>query len=89
MNLTSTPWACARCGAGFDSTPPEHGLCDDCVTILEAQIIAPDCPTCGGPVCADCGQRIALAVPIPWPMTIHVLSPQFTETAEGVTGDGS
>jgi hypothetical protein len=29
MDLISTSWSCARCGAGFDSTPPEHGLCDN------------------------------------------------------------
>ena len=84
MDLISTPWSCARCGAGFISTPPEHGLCADCVAVLEAQITAPDCSACGGPVCADCGQRIALAVP--WPMTIHILNSQ---PAEGVTSDGS
>jgi hypothetical protein len=55
------------------------------VAILEAQITASDCQTCGGPVCADCGQRIALAVPVPWPMTIHIVNPL---PAERVTGDG-
>ena len=36
MNLISTSWSCQRCGAAFISTPPEHGLCDQCLTDLEA-----------------------------------------------------
>jgi DNA-directed RNA polymerase subunit RPC12/RpoP len=69
MELISTSWSCARCGAAFISIPPEHGLCEDCLAVLEAQITAPDCPTCGGPVCIDCGQRMVLAVLVPcrWP----------------------
>ena len=35
MNLISTSWSCQRCGAAFISTPPEHGLCDQCLTELE------------------------------------------------------
>ena len=35
MNLISTSWSCQRCGAAFISTPPEHGLCDQCLTDLE------------------------------------------------------
>ena len=89
MNLISTSWSCQRCGAAFISTPPEHGLCDQCLADLEAlarlaPIAAQPCPACGGPVCADCGQRIALAVPVPWPMTIHMINPQ---PAERVTGN--
>ena len=30
MDLISTAWSCARCGAGFISTPPSHGLCGQC-----------------------------------------------------------
>ena len=36
MNLISTSWSCARCGAAFISTPPEHGLCDQCLADLDA-----------------------------------------------------
>jgi hypothetical protein len=85
MSLSPASWSCARCGAGVIGIPPEHSLCEDCVAVLEAQITASDCQTCGGPVCADCGQRIALAVPVPWPMTIHIVNPL---PAERVTGDG-
>ena len=85
MELISTSWSCARCGAAFISIPPEHGLCEDCLAVLEAQITAPDCPTCGGPVCIDCGQRIVLAVPVPWPLATH---PIPTQPAEEVSGDG-
>jgi len=35
MNLISTSWSCQRCGAAFISTPPEHGLCDQCLADLE------------------------------------------------------
>ena len=35
MNLISTSWSCQRCGAAFISTPPEHGLCDQCLIELE------------------------------------------------------
>ena len=35
MNLISTSWSCARCGAAFIGTPPEHGLCDQCLADLE------------------------------------------------------
>ncbi len=57
MNLISTSWSCLRCGAAFISTPPDHGLCDQCIADLEAlarlAVPAPQpCPACGGPVCA-------------------------------------
>jgi hypothetical protein len=60
MSLTSTSWCCYRCGAAFTGTPPEHGLCDECITGLEtlAQAARPGahtCPLCGGPICGDCG----------------------------------
>ena len=68
MNVISTSWSCQRCGAGFISTPPEHGLCDDCLGLASNQhLAAPSCPSCGGPICPDCGQRMVLAVPVPWP----------------------
>jgi hypothetical protein len=69
MNLISTSWSCQRCGAAFISTPPEHGLCDQCIGDLEAlarlAIPAPrPCPACGGPVCADCGKALILLTPL-------------------------
>jgi hypothetical protein len=88
MDLISTSWSCDRCGAAFIGIPPEHGLCEDCLNVLEAQITAPTCPDCGGPVCVDCGQRLVLAVPVPWPLTIHMAGPQPAQSAEGVNGDG-
>jgi hypothetical protein len=63
-NLISTSWSCACCGAAFISTPPDHGLCDQCLADLEAlaRLLAPaasqPCPMCGGPVCADCGKAL-------------------------------
>jgi hypothetical protein len=68
MKLISTSWSCARCGAAFISTPPEHGLCDQCLDDLEALLqLAPiasqPCPTCGGPVCADCGKALITLIP--------------------------
>ncbi len=89
MNLISTSWSCARCGAAFICTPPEHGLCDQCLTDLEALArLAPianqPCPLCGGPVCADCGKAL-IALPSPsLPMTVHMVWPQ---PAEEVSGD--
>jgi hypothetical protein len=68
MDLISTSWSCQRCGAAFISTPPDHGLCSDCLILLESQLAAPSCPSCGGPVCAECGQRVVLFVPVPWPL---------------------
>jgi len=68
MNLISTSWSCQRCGAGFISIPPEHGLCDQCLddldVIVRHMIPAPQpCPACGGPVCADCGKALIVLVP--------------------------
>jgi hypothetical protein len=69
MNIVSTSWSCARCDAAFISTPPEHGLCDQCLADLEAlaalEVFASPrpCPTCGGPVCADCGKALLMLVP--------------------------
>jgi DNA-directed RNA polymerase subunit RPC12/RpoP len=63
MNLISASWSCTRCGAAFISTPPEHGLCGQCLDELDAlvqlaPIANPPCPMCGGPVCADCGKAL-------------------------------
>ena len=68
MKLISTSWSCARCGAAFISTPPEHGLCDQCLDELEALLqLAPiasqPCVMCGGPVCADCGKALITLIP--------------------------
>ena len=71
MKLNSQCWSCTRCGAAFiGSTPPERGLCDQCVADLEALArLAPvanqPCPLCGGSVCADCGKALITLVPIP------------------------
>jgi hypothetical protein len=69
MNLISTSWSCQRCGAAFISTPPQHGLCEQCVTDLEAlaRLVVPapqPCPACGGPVCADCGKALIVLTPL-------------------------
>jgi hypothetical protein len=69
MNLISTSWSCRRCGAAFISTPPEHGLCDQCLADLEllarlAPIANQPCPLCGGPVCADCGKALVTLLPV-------------------------
>ena len=68
MNLISTSWSCQRCGGAFISTPPEHGLCGQCITDLEnPRQAGPEaqqpCPQCGGPVCADCGQALITLIP--------------------------
>jgi hypothetical protein len=70
MNLIGTSWSCQRCGAAFISTPPENGLCDQCLADLEALArLAPianqPCPLCGGPVCADCGKALVTLLPLP------------------------
>ena len=84
MNLTSTSWSCARCGAAFISTPPEHGLCDQCLAALEAltrllPAASQPCPLCGGPVCPDCGKALITLVPIP---------PGLAKLDGEVSGDG-
>ena len=68
MNLTSASWSCARCGAAFIGTPPEHGLCGQCLTDLDAltrlaPVASQPCPMCGGPVCADCGKALLTLLP--------------------------
>jgi DNA-directed RNA polymerase subunit RPC12/RpoP len=70
MKLISTSWSCQRCGAAFISTPPESGLCDQCLDELEALArLAPITnqprPLCGGPVCADCGKALVTLLPVP------------------------
>jgi hypothetical protein len=73
MDLISTSWSCQRCGAAYISTPPAHGLCDQCLDDLDAvaQASLPvnvSCPSCGGPVCPDCGDAMAtVLVPVPVP----------------------
>jgi hypothetical protein len=70
MDLISTSWNCLRCGAAYISTPPDTGLCDQCISDLEAiarlaPLASQPCPVCGGPVCADCGKALVTLVPIP------------------------
>ena len=84
MTTFSTSWACNRCGAAFIGTPPEHGLCDQCLADLQAlarlaPVAAQPCPACGGPVCADCGTALVLLVPGGLAIPDH---------AGEVTGDG-
>jgi DNA-directed RNA polymerase subunit RPC12/RpoP len=83
MKLASTSWSCARCGAAFVSTPPEHGLCEQCTGQLESQLTGSSCPACGGPTCTDCGQRMVLFVPVPWPLAA------CQNTAQEVSGRDS
>jgi hypothetical protein len=74
-NIVSTLWTCQGCGGAFISTPPDSGLCDECLrdslcTCARPQTLTacPDalntCAECGGPVCPDCGQRLLLLVPV-------------------------
>jgi hypothetical protein len=72
MTLTTTSWHCQFCGVAFISTPPEHGLCDQCQDYLQhlARASLPDtvpCPSCSGPVCPDCGAAMALLLTVPVP----------------------
>jgi hypothetical protein len=89
MTTFSTSWACTRCGAAFIGTPPEHGLCDQCLADLEAiarlaPIANQPCPLCGGPVCADCGKALVTLLPVP------AIPPGLAGPAKKkVTGDDS
>ena len=90
MNLINTPWSCQRCGVAFVSSPPEHGLCDQCAADLEAlarasQPDAPTCMECGGPVCPTCGERMTLLVLVPAPAALFFSS---LSHAGEVNGDG-
>jgi hypothetical protein len=84
MNLISTSWSCARCGAAFFGTPPEHGLCDQCLAGLEAlarlaPVASQPCALCGGPVCPDCGKALITLVTVP---------PGLVRPGGEVSGDG-
>jgi hypothetical protein len=68
-NMTNIAWTCQRCGGGFISTPPELGLCDQCLRDLEtlaraSQPPGPTCMECGGPVCPDCGEAVPLVIAV-------------------------
>jgi hypothetical protein len=72
MKLISTSWSCQRCGATCICDPPWHRLCDQCLADLQA--LAREhlpqtgtCPSCGGPVCPDCGDAMPILVPVPVP----------------------
>src|SRR5215469_12396331 len=41
MDLISTSWSCERCGAAFISSPPDTGLCDDCIVASFREIFGP------------------------------------------------
>ena len=99
MNPSSTSWRCQQCGAPFVSVPPEHGLCDQCITDLttHARESLPDgttCPSCGGPVCPDCGDAlvtvlVSVPIPAPAPVTQQVtrLIAGYRQHRQGLTGD--
>jgi hypothetical protein len=86
MDLISTSWSCARCRAAFTGSPPDHGLCDQCLADLAAiarlaPIANQPCPLCGGPVCADCGKALVALVPVP------PIPPGFARPAQEVKRD--
>ena len=72
MNLISTSWSCQQCGATCICDPPWHRLCDPCLAALQGLALqhlpeTGSCPSCGGPVCPDCGDAMPLLVPVPAP----------------------
>jgi hypothetical protein len=72
MTLTSTSWRCHRCGGTCIGDPPWYGLCDQCLSDLQALAMESlpetvSCPSCGGPVCPDCGDAMPILVPVPAP----------------------
>ena len=84
MNLISTSWSCARCGAAFICTPPEHGLCDECLADLDAlarlaPIAEPALPTVRWPGLRRLRQALIALTPCP------ARTP--CKPAEEVTGD--
>ncbi len=92
MNLISPPWSCQRCGEAFIGTPPDYGLCDQCLRDLQAAALAAQppsvtCPQCGGPVCPDCGDAMTLLVPVPAPL--QPIPAAYRRTTREVNGDGS
>ena len=93
MDLTSTSWTCLRCGAAYISTPPDTGLCDQCVSDLEAifrfaPLASQPCPLCGGPVCADCGKALITLASLPPGLAKPARhKPAGDKPAKGVGGD--
>jgi hypothetical protein len=78
MNLTSTSWRCHRCGATFTGDQPWYGLCDECLADLQTLALETlpetvSCPSCGGPVCPQCGDAMPILVPVPAPATAPVM----------------
>ena len=72
MELISTSWDCQQCGASCIGERPWHRLCDQCLAGLQALALqslpeTSSCPSCGGPVCPDCGDAMPLLVPVPAP----------------------
>jgi DNA-directed RNA polymerase subunit RPC12/RpoP len=83
MKLISTSWRCHRCGGTFISDPPWYGLCNECLADLQTLALETlpetvSCPSCGGPVCPDCGDAMPILVPVP--------APADAPTTEQVTG---
>jgi hypothetical protein len=65
MDLISTAWSCARCGHGFVSSLPEHGLCIACIADLEslaaqAMSLAATCPDRSDPIGPGCGATLTI-----------------------------
>jgi hypothetical protein len=98
MNLISTSWRCHRCGATCISDPPWYGLCDQCLADLQALALdalpeTVSCPSCGGPVCPDCGDAMPILVPVPAPADapamdqVTGLMVGYRARNEEVTGD--
>jgi hypothetical protein len=98
MNLITTSWACQQCGATCIADPPWHRLCDLCLAALQSLALqhlpeTGSCPSCGGPVCPDCGDAMPLLVPAPAlpgdPVAAHLaeLLTSYRTVHERVTGD--
>jgi hypothetical protein len=96
MNLTSTSWRCLRCGGTVICDPPGHRLCGQCLEDLETLARAAvaetlPCPSCGGPVCRDCGDALIVVVPAALPAASTELAGQvvaaYCQHSREVTGD--
>jgi hypothetical protein len=93
MKIISTSWTCQRCRGTFIGQPPWHQLCDQCIADLTALCRADlpphvPCPSCGGPVCPDCGDAMTVLIPIPVAEQVARLIAGYRARRE-VTGDDS
>ena len=96
MELIRISWRCQRCGGTFICDPPEHRLCGQCLDELEtltriALAETLPCPSCGGPVCRDCGDALIVVIPAFPPANTDDLAAQlmaaYCEHPQEVTGD--